>query len=74
MRTEAAASVARLLETYPEFPRRTREELTFWLGPERRERILRALRDAGVPIPEDDAGADPPPERGPRAAPVKSAR
>jgi TolB-like protein len=74
MRAEAAASVARLLETYPEFPRRTREELAFWLGPERRERILRALRDAGVPIPEDEAGADPPRERGPRAAPVKSAR
>ncbi len=59
MREEAAAAVKRLLELYPEFPRMALDELAHWLSPERQERMLEALRQAGVPIPEDDSGARP---------------
>jgi adenylate cyclase len=72
MHTESAAAVGRLLETYPEFPRRAREELAHWLSPARRERMLQALRAAGVPIPEDESG--PAPESARRGTPVKSSR
>jgi hypothetical protein len=43
--------VSRLLELYPEFPDHAREELGRWLDPERIERTLGWLREAGVPIP-----------------------
>lgn len=51
MRDEAARAVSRLLELYPEFPDHAREELGRWLDPERIERTLGWLREAGVPIP-----------------------
>jgi TolB-like protein len=51
MREEAARAVARLLEIYPEFPARAREELGRWLDQERAERTLGWFREAGVPIP-----------------------
>jgi TolB-like protein len=51
MRNEAAKAVSRLLEVYPEFQDHAREELGRWLDPERAERTLGWLREAGVPIP-----------------------
>jgi len=51
MRTEAAAAVSRLLELYPGFPAMAREELARWGNPDRTERMLHLLRDAGLPIP-----------------------
>lgn len=59
MRDEAAAAVARLLQVYPEFPAKAREELARWVSPERRERSVEVLRRAGLPIPEDDRVASP---------------
>jgi TolB-like protein len=56
MKEQAAAAVARLLEIYPDFPRRAREELALWVSPERRERTLEGLRRAGVPVPAVDPG------------------
>jgi adenylate cyclase len=50
MRKEAATAVERLLEVYPEFPDRARDELSLWVSPERTERLLEGLRNAGVPI------------------------
>ena len=59
MREEAAAAVARLLQVYPEFPAKAREELALWVSPERRERTIEVLRQAGLLIPEDDRVASP---------------
>jgi TolB-like protein len=51
MKEEASASVRRLLELYPEFPRKAREELARWVSPERQQNALELLWRAGVPIP-----------------------
>ena len=50
MRTEAAEALTRLLENYPAFLPQARMELALWLGPERVERMVDALREAGLPI------------------------
>lgn len=51
MKEEASESVRRLLECYPDFPRRAREELAHWVSPERQQHALEALWRSGVPIP-----------------------
>jgi adenylate cyclase len=50
MKDEAAESLARLLEIYPDFVRQAPTELALWLGPARIERLVVALREAGLPI------------------------
>jgi adenylate cyclase len=59
MRTEAVAAVSRLLELYPGFPAVVREELARWGSPERTERMLHLLRDAGLPIPITEGASSP---------------
>lgn len=55
MKDEAASAMARLVELYPDFPSRAREELQKWVPPARVERTLQVLHAAGLP-PERRAG------------------
>jgi TolB-like protein len=55
MGEEATASIARLLEAYPDFPRRARDELGHWMSPERQQRALEALWKAGMPMAKNSA-------------------
>ncbi len=50
MQDEAAEALARLLESYPDFLLQARMELALWLGPDRIEPLVDALREAGLPI------------------------
>jgi adenylate cyclase len=76
MQDEAAAAAARLLEAYPDFPARARDELAHWVSPERAESVIGALRSAGVPIPEDERDTVPvrAPGRARKAAQGRGAR